>query len=459
MLASTESVSPRSARAMHVTWGIGSFGTIAYLNAVTALVLVYLTRVVQLEPVTAGAIVAGARVVDAFLDPLMGWITDRTRTPFGRRRPYLLLGAALCGAALPLVYSMHTFATPASAAWVAFAVLVFYSVGFTVFNVPYLTMPVEMTDERGTRLTIMSYRVTFMMLGGLLGNAGAPYLVEQLGNDGAAYQMTGAVVGAIIAATMLTAFVGTAGARATATTKTTLRMREQLASILGNKPFVTLIGFKVLQFIAIASVASTMAFFVTVVLKQDFRLLSVFGLVVTATIVVSVPVWRRLSDRMTKRRGVIIGVIGEIVSTLLWLLATPELAYPAVVIRAFLAGVFGSAILLNSQTMWLDTIDHDRARTGLSREGIYTSIYVFVERLGYSVGPLALGALLSAMHFDKTLPLDQQPASAELAVYIGIVWLPVVMYSMALLLLTQYRLPDIPADDAPQPTAEVSHEH
>ncbi|MEO0995963.1 MAG: MFS transporter [Pseudomonadota bacterium] len=430
-----------------MAWGAGSFGTIAYLNVVTALILVYLTRVVQLEPATAGAIVAGARIVDAFLDPLMGWVTDRTRTRIGRRRPYLLLGAVVCGLALPLVYSVHSYAAPQTAVVIAAAVLIFYSVGFTIFNVPYLTMPVEMTDDRAERIQIMSYRVTFMMIGGLLGNAGAPYLVEALGGDGQAYQTTGVVIGVIVFLFMLSAFLGTSGARASQRTRSNLHLREQLATILRNKPFVTLIGFKILQFIAIAAVSSTMAFYVTVVLKQDFRLLSVFGVVVTATIVVAVPVWRRLSARITKLRGVVIGVLGEIASTFLWLLATPETSYEFVVARAVLAGVFGSAILLNSQAMWLDTIDHDRRRTGLNREGVFTSIYVFVERLGYSVGPLALGVLLSKMHFDKTLPLDQQPASAETAVYIGVVWLPVAMYTIAVLLLSQYKLPDVlPAD-------------
>ncbi|MEM1263247.1 MAG: MFS transporter [Pseudomonadota bacterium] len=425
-----------------IAWGAGSFGTIAYLNFVTALILLYLTVEVQLEPFVAGALVAAARVVDAFLDPLMGWLTDRTQTRLGRRRPYLFVGALVCGAALPLVYSVHSMSTPATAAAIAFVALVVYSIGFTVFNVPYLAMPVEMTEDRGERLSIMSYRVTFMMLGGLLGNAGGPALVDLLGGDGRAYQLTGIIIGAVVAMFMLAAFAGTASANASRRTETNTRYAEHLSAMLQNRPFMTLIGFKVLQFIAIAAVSSTLAFYVTVVLKQDFRLLSVFGVVVTLSIVVAVPVWRRLGDSMTKRRGVVIGVVGEMVSSLVWLVATPDTAYTAVVVRAVLAGVFGSAILLNSQAMWLDTIDYDRQRSGISREGVYTSIYVFVERLGYSVGPLALGALLSLLHFDKTQPLDQQPASAELAVYIGIVWLPLAMYGMAVLLLSRYTLED-----------------
>ncbi len=92
--------------------------------------------------------------------------------------------------------------------------------------------------------------------------------------------------------------------------------------------------------------------------------------------------------------------------------------------------------------MWLDTIDYDQQRTGLRREGMYTSVYVFVERLGYSLGPLILGFLLSAMGFNKELALEDQPESAQLAVYIGLVWIPAGVYALGYVLLWFYRLPE-----------------
>lgn len=137
------------------SWGLGSLGTISYLNVVTALVLVYLTTVMKIEPGVAGLLVFAARIFDAFSDPVMGWITDRTKTRWGRRRPYLLLGAIVCAVSLPLVYAQHHLIGVFDPVPVALAALVFYSLGFTIFNVPYLTMPVEMTADRMQRLGIM----------------------------------------------------------------------------------------------------------------------------------------------------------------------------------------------------------------------------------------------------------------------------------------------------------------
>lgn len=423
-------------------WGLGSLGTISYLNLVTALVLVYLTSIVKIDAAVAGTLVFAARIVDAFSDPAMGWITDHTRTRWGRRRPYLLLGAIVCGASLPLVYSIHALPPVLSPTVLALVCLIIYSLGFTIFNVPYLTMPVEMTTDRMQRFSIMSYRVIFMMIGALIGNAGAPFVIEKLGRDGDAFQTLGVIGGAFIGLVMFTTFLGTKGARASEPSEVHLSLGQQIKTVAENRPFVILIGVKVLQFFALAASASTAAFFVTVVLKQSFTLLTIFGIATTVSIIVSVPFWRHIGKRITKRVGFLIGLVGEVLSTLMWLALTPENSTWLIAFRGVFTGFFSSAILLNSQAMWLDAIDYDQERTGLRREGMYTSVYVFVERLGYSLGPLVLGFLLGGMGFDGNLPLEEQPASAELAVYIGLVWIPTVVYILGFVLLMFYKLPE-----------------
>lgn len=410
--------------------------------------MVYLTTVMKIDPAIAGIIVFVGRIFDAFCDPLMGWITDRTKTRWGRRRPYLMVGALVCGMSLPLVYSAHLF-TAINPIVMAVFVLLVYSLGFTIFNVPYLAMPVEMTTNRMDRFSIMSYRVIFMMLGGLVGNAGAPLLIEKLGQGGSAYTTLGWVGGATVFVVMAITFFGTHSANSSEPSPTSdnrFNFREQIETIARNKPFCTMIIVKIAQFFAIAASASTIAFFVTVVLKQGFDLLSVFGIASTISIIVSIPFWRWVGKFMPKRRGFMIGLVGEIVSTLMMLLITPDNAYELFLTRGIMTGFFASAILLNSQAMWLDTIDYDYKLTGLRREGMYTSIYVFIERLGYSLGPLILGFLLGFMGFNKNLPLNQQPESAELAVYIGMIWIPIIMYIIGFVALMFYRLPEVIGD-------------
>lgn len=430
---------------VRITWGIGSLGTISYLNTVSALVLVYLTTVMKVPPDVAGYLVFSARIIDAFSDPVMGRITDRTRSRWGRRRPWLLVGAFVCGLGLPLVYSQHEMALGAShPVELAFIVLVAYSLGFTIFNVPYLTMPVEMTSDRMQRLSIMGYRSVFMMLGSVLGSAGGPALVEKLGRDADAYQTLGFVAGAVVCIVMLVTFLGTGSAHAEAHDESSHRMPlwQQLRAVLDNRPFMAMVGIKVLQFVALSASSATMAFFVVMVLKRDFSLMSVLAVATIGSTVAFIPFFRWVGKYVTKRTGLAIGIAGEIVATLTWLMATPDDSYAFFVARGVLAGIFSSAILLFGQAMWLDTIDYDRQRTGLRREGLYTSVYVFIERLGYSLGAPLLGALLAAMNFDSKLPLEKQPPSAELAVMLSLVAIPSLAYGLGLVFLWFYRLPE-----------------
>jgi glycoside/pentoside/hexuronide:cation symporter, GPH family len=212
--------------------------------------------------------------------------------------------------------------------------------------------------------------------------------------------------------------------------------------VLDNRPFMMMVGIKLLQFVALSAEGSTRAFFVVMVLKRDFSLLTLLAIATIASTLACIPLFRWLARYVTKRTGLAIGIVGEILATLSWLLATPADSEVMFVLRGVLTGIFGSAILLFSQTMWLDTIDYDRERSGQRREGLYTSLYVFIERLGYSVGPLLLGALLQAMNFNSKLPLENQPASAEVAVMLGLVAIPCVAYGLGLLFLWFYRLPE-----------------
>jgi GPH family glycoside/pentoside/hexuronide:cation symporter len=217
---------------------------------------------------------------------------------------------------------------------------------------------------------------------------------------------------------------------------------EQARAVLDNGPFMSMVGIKVLQFIALSSAGGTTAFFVIMVLKKELTLMSLLAGATIASTVAFIPFFRWVGQYITKRTGLAIGIVGEIFAQLTWLAATPDDSVAFFVLRGVLAGIFSSAILLYGQAMWLDTIDYDRQKTGKRREGVYTSIYVFVERLGYSLGPLFLTSLLAAMDFDSKLPLEQQPPSAELAVMLSLVAIPSVAYGLGLVFLWFYRLPE-----------------
>ena len=76
---------------VHMSWGFGTLGTISMINSVTTLYLFFLVGIIGVEPALAGTLIFISKIFDVVTDPLMGWISDRTKTRWGRRRPYLFL--------------------------------------------------------------------------------------------------------------------------------------------------------------------------------------------------------------------------------------------------------------------------------------------------------------------------------------------------------------------------------
>ena len=132
---------------INLAWGVGSLGTITMINSVASLYLFYLVGVVKISPALAGALIFASKIVDMVSDPAMGWISDRTNTRWGRRRPYMFIASLACPIAMIMLFSVPTESGAVSIPVYVELSLVFFALALTAFNVPYLAMPAEMTDN------------------------------------------------------------------------------------------------------------------------------------------------------------------------------------------------------------------------------------------------------------------------------------------------------------------------
>ena len=179
-------------------WSIGAVGAVCMLVMVNVLIMYFMVNYLGIDPALAGGVVFATRLYDMFFDPAMGWLSDRVRTRWGRRRPWMLLAALISGVAAVAAFNPPalepTFALPAY----MFLILVLYFSGYTMFYIPFMAMPAEMTRDYDERTSIMSYRTFSSGAGGMVATAQAPLLVAQLGRTREAYATTGAIVAAII---------------------------------------------------------------------------------------------------------------------------------------------------------------------------------------------------------------------------------------------------------------------
>lgn len=426
---------------MHLGWGVGSLGTITMINSVSALYLFFLVSIVGMQPALAGLLLFVSKVVDIVSDPLMGWISDRSNTRWGRRRPYMLGASLLCGVSLGLLFSLPDLSSGTYFYGYLLLLLTIYTLAITAFNVPYLAMPAEMTDDYHERSRIMSYRAFFLVSGSFMGTAGSGLLLTLWGRDATAYARVGWVLGAIVTIAMLICVLSTSKARFTTYRRPTVPVINQLKILLVNRPFHVLGGVKALQFLQLASGTTATLFFFLAVYGKAEELLFPFGVSVVLGSIIGLRGWLAVSLRIGKREMFMIALCFYVVAYLTWLFADASDPLWMLMARGVFLGLSSGGIVMCSQSMITDVIDYDRRLSGLNREGVFSATFSFIEKTTYALGPLIVGSLLSLYGYDSSIPRGQpQPDSAMFAVAMGQIWIPVFCCVAQFLLLFGYRL-------------------
>jgi len=192
-------------------WGAGSLGTGTLYNGLALFGLFFLTSIVGIEPVVAGALLFVTKIYDACTDPLMGAISDRTRHRWGARRPYLLAGALLLGPSFALLFSLEPLGSTALTLAVIGAALLLHATAYTIFAVPYMALPPVLSPDYDGRTQLMSYRVLFLTGGILASSYLGPKVVTWTGEGATGYFWMGVVYAAFAVVSGLWAFAATAG--------------------------------------------------------------------------------------------------------------------------------------------------------------------------------------------------------------------------------------------------------
>ena len=423
---------------LHLGWGVGTLGAAVLLNTFAALQLFYLTNVLGIAIATASLLLFIAKIWDWIANPLMGMLSDRTHTRWGRRRPYLLLGGIVTAAAFILFFSAAL--TPISQSMVLIVLtLALVGTGYTIFNVPYMAMPSELVEDYGERTKMMSYRVFFIGIGTLVG-AAAQRIAELFGSGPEGYAKMALVLGFSLWFFMSWTFFGTAGGRQHDVQRTTIGFAEQLRLGLQNKPFAALIGTKFMQLFGLFTSGAMAIFVVKYVLGQEnpgqWMIYFVLGSFVSQAL--SLPFWTALTRRFEKRRTYMTAILIYCAVSLTWLFASPEESIWVFCARGLLLGLPAGGVLLMGQSMLPDTIEYDVRRTGLRREGVFSGLYSIVEKVASSFAPTILGLGYAWFGFDSRSPV--QTAETIDGIRYCAAFLPCLYFGLSLIPLSFYRL-------------------
>jgi Na+/melibiose symporter-like transporter len=421
--------------AVRVGYGSGSVATGAFGTVPGLMLLPYLTDEIGLAALAAGIVVFLPKAWDVLLNPVAGRISDRTTDPRGPRRPWLLRA----GIALAVGFAL-LFAAPDTATWVETVwVLVLFlgcASAYAFFQVPFVSMPAEMTPSYDERTRLMTWRVAILAFTILLAGATAPLIRDAVGGrDG--YRLMGVAMAAVILVGVVSAYVGTRRAPLGTVQPGAGTLRDQLRIVAGARDFRLLLTTFVVQALAVGCVLAGVDYLAEDVLDSTGAVTVLFACFVGPALLLT-PIWSGVGQRVGKKRGYVASSVILAVGALVALLA--DLApFGVLVVGVVLMGVGYAGCQVFPMAMMPDAAAVDARRTGSNRVGVYTGVWTAGETFGLALGP-AVFALVLQLGGYRSGADAVQPDSAVTAIVVGFALLPALLIVASLWWLARYRL-------------------
>ncbi len=401
-----------------VAYGAGDMGTGIASNLIAFSFLIFLTDVAGIDPLAAGTVLLLGKIWDAVNDPLVGFLSDRTRTRWGRRYPWIFLSAIPFGLTFFLMWLV-----PGGGSGFRFWYYVFTSILFQIFfttaNLPYTTLTAELTQNYDERTDLTSFRLGFSLLGAISALVLGYFISDRVPDLTLRYTLLGGLCALLSVIPLLVCVFGTYphARRVQAMTappseaETELPFLEQLRIVFQNRPFLYIVGIYLFAWLALQITASIIPFYVNFWVGLDNYFLP--ALLVQGTAILMMLPCNLLSRRIGKK-GLFYAGIG------LWLIVQIGLFFLQPGQVGFLyflciAASFGVATAyVVPWAMLPDVIELDELRTGQRREGVFYAFMTLLQKIGLALGLFFVGAALKWSGFLAENAV--QPPSALLAI-------------------------------------------
>ncbi|WP_024794085.1 MFS transporter [Tomitella biformata] len=438
------STSYRLTRRQQLGYGLGSFGTGGFGVVPGLLLAFYLTDSLGVAAGLAGFVVFAPKVWDVVISPIVGRLTDRTLATRGDRRPWLLAGALV----LPLFFALTFLVPPGltgapAALWVAVFFLLAAS-GYVLFQVPYVTMPTELTDNPAERTTITAWRIAFLTVAILLFGVTAPMLVQAGGGNRGGYALMGIVLGVGIALGMFGAWRGTRGITMVQLGEVSGTVRQQLRAAAGNRPFIMLLAAFILQAVATGAMLAGAPYLARYILGSEGLTAVLFGCLVGPALLV-MPIWHKIAGVIGKRNGFVAATVVFAAGST-GLLAARSLPPVGVYLLVGVVGIGYAGLQLFPLAMLPDTLAEDSRVTGSSRAGIFTGVWTAGETTGLALGPFLVVSFVLGLSGYVASTGDQtviQPDSAMRAIVWSTSLVPALFALLSIPFVLAHRTPAV----------------
>ena len=436
-------------------WGLADMGIVVFVIVKQLLVLSFLTNYLGVPVAIAGIVTTGILFFDMITDPLIGYLSDRTNTRWGRRVPWMFVGALVLAAGTVGLFGVpEKLDLTSTIVWVS-GFFILATIGFTMVTIPYGATAGEMTQNPQERSAMMGFRMAFASLGILLGGA----VIPQIAGGTREGHLSAAI---IVAPIMVLAIWGSIWS-----TRKTPRIMEpsrqnpwEMASLVwNNTSFIILVIIYGVMTLAIALITAGLPFAAMYLILDDGETmlssvasgLGVLSLMFAAFVlgsILSQAVWVWLSAKLGKTLALIAGLVLYIIVLFVIYRALPSVNVTAIAGLFMLAGMTNGAYQQIPWAMYPDLMDITRAKTGAAIEGAFSAIWLFGQKFANALAPSLLAFILSIYGWRETTQgITEQLPEAINALRMSITIVPLVILAVAILGLIFVYLRSIAAND------------
>ena len=418
---------------LKLVYAVGNLGFTLLISGIGFFLLIFYTDVAGIPPALASTALLVGKIWDVVNDPLFGWVSDRTKSPLGRRRVYLIYGA------LPLaLVSFALWAVPrglsptAAFLWIVLSYALFDTF-FTITNVPFNSLTAELTRDYDERTSLMAVASVGAVVGYLLGAVLPPMITGRFADTSAGYLVLGAVFGGIVGLSI--AMVAWRVREPSREDRVTagLPILPSIRATFTNRPFVMLLTAFALVRLSFTLMQSSVPYFIRYHLDAPGRMSLILALLMV-TVGVFVYFWKWVSDRTSKSKAYAFGLLvmgGAALST--FLIQEGQLMFMNIAI--ILLGFGLSSHWVAPYAMLPDVIEHDQAETGERREGMYYGVYGLIDKIMRTLGVFLVGMGLDLVGY---VPNAAQSAGSLLGIRLIFGPIPALLLIFVFPLLLRY---------------------
>ncbi|PQZ84517.1 MULTISPECIES: MFS transporter [unclassified Brevundimonas] len=378
-----------------IGYGAGDFAFNLSFTFCSLFLLYFYTDVLEIHPGTAGLIIMAALIWEGISDPIIGILANRSRSRWGRYRPFLLFGAVPLGLSVIAMF-MPVGLTGAALVAYCFITHLIYRTLFTVVNIPYIALSAQMTRDTNQRGALAATRMLFAIACGVVLAALTLPLSAAFGGGQTGFFILSIVYSVVAAAVLLICFASTREEVVEAE-HAPIRFRDMFAAMAVNRPFLLLFAATALGATGYTMAGKAVIYYIKYWVGSEAAVTLALVVGLGAAALAMIP-WMLVARRFSKRAVWLAGAMINVVAFGVILAFAPRggvLLWGALVA----IGVGNSAFILTFWSMIPDTVEFGEWRTGTRAEGPLFGLIAFSQKVALGLGTGLIGVLLDVVGY------------------------------------------------------------